>query len=100
MESLALFVGILLLGLFIGGPIAFGISFIPRRWAKILAIVLAAPITGLGLLLVFGSEGGMNIIVIGLCSSALATAAIVNSLRGLKATPKPEFEIPNFQEPR
>lgn len=97
MESLALFVGLLLLGLFIGGPVAFGISFIPNRWAKILAIVLAAPITGLGLMLAFGSEGGMNILLIGLGASAFATAAVINGFRGLQQKPKAEFEVPDLE---
>ncbi|MEY3407842.1 MAG: hypothetical protein RL038_903 [Actinomycetota bacterium] len=100
MESLALFVGLLLLGLFIGGPVALAISFIPTRWAKILAIVLAAPITGLGIMLALSADGGANLWLIGFGSSAFATGAIVNSIRGLKQVPAPEFETPTFEEPQ
>lgn len=99
MESLALFVGLLLLGLLIGGPIALAISFINFRWAKILAIVLAAPITGLGLMLVISADGSRNVIIIGLLASVSAVAAVVNGFTGLKKiNTKPEYAVPLIDE--
>jgi hypothetical protein len=38
--------------------------------------------------------------LIGFGSSAFATGAIVNSIRGLKQVPAPEFETPTFEEPQ
>lgn len=99
MESLALFVGLLLLGLLIGGPIALAISFISFRWAKILAIVLAAPITGLGLMLVLSADGSRNVIIIGSIASISAIAAVVNGFSGLKKlNAKPEYAVPMIKE--
>lgn len=96
MESLALFVGFMLLGMFIGGPVALGLSFIKIRFFKILAIVLAAPIFGLGLLMAFNADGARNMLVIGLGTSAFAAGAIYNAAQGLRA--KSELQMPNLNQ--
>lgn len=96
MESLALFVGFMLLGMFIGGPVALGLSFIKMRFFKILAIVLAAPIFGLGILMAFNADGTTNLLVIGLGTSTFAAAAVYNSARGLRA--KSDLEMPNLDQ--
>jgi hypothetical protein len=96
MESLALFVGFMLLGMFIGGPVALGLSFIKIRFFKILAIVLAAPIFGLGLLMAFNADGSRNMIIIGLGTSAFAAGAVYNAAPGLRA--KSELLMPNLNQ--
>jgi hypothetical protein len=96
MESLALFVGFMLLGMFIGGPIALALSFIKIRFFKIVAIVLAAPVFGLGLLMAFNADGTRNMLIIGLGTSAFAAGAIYNAAMGLRS--KSGLQMPNLNQ--
>lgn len=99
MASLALFVGLLLLGLLIGGPIALAISFINFRWAKVLAIVLAAPILGLGVMLALSSDGAGTVLAIGFGASLTALGAVINGFQGLKKlNQKPDYAVPGINE--
>jgi hypothetical protein len=85
--------------MFIGGPVALGISFINYRWAKILAIVLAAPILGLGLMLAFSADGSGTVTAIGLGATLTAIGAVINGFLGLKKlNTQPEFAVPGIEE--
>lgn len=84
MESLALLVSLLLLLLFIGGPVALALSFVRNRITRIVAICLAVPAIVIGIQLIASAAGNTNAVLIGTGGLAMAVGAIVNSVRNLR----------------
>jgi ABC-type glycerol-3-phosphate transport system permease component len=79
MESLAVFVGFMLLSLLIAMVTAFSFSFIRKPFAKIITIVTGLYSIVLGSILMFNSDGGLNLLLVGLIPTVVGLTAIAIS---------------------
>lgn len=81
MESLAIFVGFLLLFMFVTTLGAFILSFIKKKWATILATIFSTIAAGFSVLFIFGADGSRNMIIIGATILVIIIVSGVNIVK-------------------
>jgi ABC-type glycerol-3-phosphate transport system permease component len=87
MESLAIFVGYLLLAMLLSTIAGFSLAFIKAKWARILAVALSLPGAILGLILLSDSGNlNSNIILIAVIPVAALLFASYRLFKILKNT--------------
>jgi hypothetical protein len=80
MESLAIFVGFILLAIYLSTFIAFGLSFINNKVVRIIVYVLSSFSFGMGIFLISALQN-FNGIVVGGIPIVISILSTVNSIR-------------------
>jgi hypothetical protein len=88
MESLAIFVGLMLLTMLISLITVIWLSFVNKTWARIIVFILSGVISFLGIMLIVSSAGNNNSLMIGFISTLLGISAVINSFRVKKHSSK------------